>query len=194
MKKAMRALPLLAMSMLLAANSARAASDTYNVDAMHSIPTFTIRHLNLSSFRGRFDKVSGTVTLDTEQHSGSADISIDIGSVSTGVPMLDNFLKGPRFFDSTKFPQATFKSGSFKFSGDKPVSVAGELTLHGVTKPVVLDLTFFDCHMHQLLKVPSCGADATATIKRSEFGLDIFVGNDSDEVKLDITIEATKAP
>ena len=170
-----------------------AAADTYSVDGMHSMPTFTFAHLHLSSFRGRFEKITGIVEFDPTHHSGSADIVIGIDSVSTGVPMLDQFLKSAKFFDSARFPTATFKSNSFKFSAEQVVSVNGDLSLHGVTKPVVLEIVYFSCREHPLLKVPSCGADATVTIKRSEFGLDAFIGNDSDEVKVDIPVEALKA-
>jgi len=179
---------------LLSAVSRAVPAETYNVDSMHSIPTFTFRHLELSSFRGRFDKLTGTIELDTTQHRGSADIVIAIDSVSTGVPMLDQFLRSPRFFDATKFPTATFKSSSFKFSGTQLVAVSGDLSLHGVTRPVVLEVAAFGCREHPLLKVASCGADASVTINRSDFGLDAFIGNDSDEVRLDIAVEALKAP
>jgi polyisoprenoid-binding protein YceI len=170
-----------------------AVADTYSLDTAHSMPSFSFRHLNLSSFRGRFDRVSGTIEFNPAQHSGNADVVIAIDSVSTGVPLLDQFLKSPRFFDAATFPSATFKSTAFTFSGEQVVSVAGKLSLHGITKPVTLKLAFFACHEHALLKVPACGADARLTLKRSDFGLDAFIGNDSDEVELDIPVEALKA-
>jgi polyisoprenoid-binding protein YceI len=188
-----RFVTLLIIGALLAAPLSVSA-ETYKVDGMHSIPSFTFMHLGLSSFRGRFDKLTGTIELDAAQHSGSADIVIDIDSVSTGVPMLDQFLKGPRFFDSAKFPTATFKSTSFRFSGKQLVAVSGDLSLHGITKPAVLEVGYFSCREHPLLKVPSCGADASVTIRRSDFGLDAFIGNDADEVKLDIAVKALKPP
>jgi len=169
------------------------AADAYKVDGMHSMPSFTFKHLNLSSFRGRFETTTGTIEFDPVQHSGTADIVIDIDSVSTGVPMLDQFLKSAKFFDSARFPTATFKSSSFKFSGEQLVSVSGDLSLHGITKPLVLEIVYLSCREHPLLNIPSCGADAIVTIKRSEFGLDAFIGNDSDEVKVDISVEVLKA-
>ena len=168
------------------------SAETYKVDGMHSIPSFTFMHLGLSSFRGRFDKLSGTIELDAAHHTDSADIVIDIDSVSTGVAMLDQFLKGPRFFDSAKFPTATFKSSSLRFSGKQLVAVSGNLSLHGVTKPVVLEVGYFSCREHPLLKVASCGADASVTIRRSDYGLDAFIGNDADDVRLEIAVEALK--
>jgi polyisoprenoid-binding protein YceI len=178
---------------LLLALPLAVAADTYNVDGMHSMPSFTFKHLNLSSFRGRFERTTGTIEFDPVQHSGGADIVINIDSVSTGVPMLDQFLKSAKFFDTTRYPTATFKSSRFKFSGEQLVSVTGDLSLHGITKPVVLEVVYLSCREHPLLNVPSCGADASVTIKRSEFGLDAFIGNDSDEVKVDIAVEALKA-
>jgi polyisoprenoid-binding protein YceI len=169
------------------------AAETYSVDSMHSMPSFTFKHLNLSSFRGRFEQTTGIIEFDPVRHSGNADIVINIDSVSTGVPMLDQFLKSAKFFDSARFPTATFKSNSFKFSGEQLVAVSGDLSLHGITKPVVLQVAYLSCREHPLLSVPSCGADAIVTIKRSEFGLDAFIRNDSDEVKVEIAVEALKA-
>ena len=189
--RALAVLALLGAPLLVPPHAA--AADTYTVDGAHSMPSFTFKHLGLSSFRGRFDRVSGTIELDPTQHAGSADIVIAIDSVSTGVPLLDQFLKSPKFFDSAKFPLAIFKASTFVFSGGQLVSLVGDLSLHGVTKPVALRVAFFSCHEHPLLKIPSCGADAVATIRRSDFGLDAFAGNDSDEVQLDIPIEALEA-
>ena len=186
-------LRLLAM-VACAALTQSAWADSYTVDAMHSMPSFSFKHVNLSMFRGRFDKVSGIIEIDQAKHNGSASIDIDLASVSTGVPMLDQFLKGPRFFNVAQFPTATFNGAQFQFDGEQLKAVAGTLTLHGVSQPVLLAVSFYACQMHPLLKVPACGADASVTIKRSDFGLDIMAGNDSDEVKLDLMVEALKAP
>jgi polyisoprenoid-binding protein YceI len=179
------AMPTALGALLLLGLPLAAAADAYNVDGMHSMPSFTFKHLDLSSFRGRFEKITGTIEFDPVQHSGSADIAIDIDSVSTGVPMLDQFLKSAKFFDSARFPTATFKSNSFKFSGEQLVSVSGDLSLHGITKPVVVEIVYLSCREHPLLNIPSCGADAIV--------IDAFIGNDSDEVKVDIPVEALKA-
>jgi polyisoprenoid-binding protein YceI len=176
----------------LAAPASVNAADSYTLDSMHSMPSFAFKHLDFSMFRGRFDRISGIVTLDQAGHSGEADVAIEAGSVSTGVPKLDEFLTGPKFFDVAKFPSITFKSRVFNFTGEKLASVTGDLTMHGVTKPVTLQVIFLACHQHPLLKVPACGADARATIKRSDFGLDIFIPNDSDEVTIDIGVEGLK--
>ncbi len=175
----------------IVAPSSRAA-DVYTIDSMHSMPAFAYRHLDFSTFRGRFGKTSGVITLDPAMHSGTADVTVDVGSVDTGVPMLDEFLKSPKFFDAAKFPLIKFKSTSFGFAGEQLTSVTGDLTIHGVTRQVKLEVTFFACHQHQLLKVPACGADARVTIRRSDFGLSMFIPNDADEVELEIGVEALR--
>jgi polyisoprenoid-binding protein YceI len=179
----------LAGQMLLTAWACSAAAETYKIDAMHSMPSFTYKHLDLSMFRGRFDRITGVVTFDPKQRAGNTEVTVEVSSVSTGVPMLDQFLTSPKFFDAAKFPVITFRSRAFNFEGERLVSVTGDLTIHGVTKPVTLEILFLACHPHQLLKVPACGADARATIRRSEFGLGAFIPNDADEVMLDIPVE-----
>jgi len=179
-------------ALTLAAYSALAAETTYSIDASHSFPSFEIKHMGFSTFRGRFDKVSGSVTLDPAAKKGSAEVTIDVGSVSTGVEKLNEHLKTPDFFDATTYPTITFKAGSFKFKGDKLVSVAGDLTMHGVTKPVTLVVDAFACKEHPFMKVPACGADAHAVIKRSDWGIGSkFPGAAlGEEVTLHIQVEA----
>ena len=180
---------LAAAGMLLLA-PAYAAETTYAVDGSHSLQTFRYRHLGLSFAQGRFNKTSGSITLDPAKKTGSADISIDVNSLDTGVDKLDEHLKSPDFFDAAKFPAITFKSTGFKFDGDRVNSVAGNLTIHGVTKPVTLTVTNFACTTHPMKKVPACAANATASIKRSDFGIAGYVPNVGDEVELNLETEA----
>ena len=174
------------------AGIASAAPVTYELDSTHSLQSYSYRHMGLSFASGRFDKTTGTITLDTAAKTGSADISIDVGSLNTGVAKLDEHLKSKDFFEADKYPTITFKSSSFKFSGDKLSSVTGDLTVHGVTKPVTLTVTSFACIDHPMKKVPACAANAEATIKRSEFGVGNYVPMVSDEVKLSLEVEALK--
>jgi len=183
---------LAAMGLTSFCPTAEAAETTYTVDTNHSFPSFEIKHMGFSTFRGRFDKVSGSVTLDPAAKKGSAEVTIDVGSVSTGVDKLNEHLKTPDFFDAATYPTITFKSSSFKFKGDKLVSVAGDLTMHGVTKPVTLQVDAFACKEHPFMKVPACGADAHAVIKRSDWGIGskfpaAVLG---EEVTLHIQVEA----
>lgn len=174
----------------LAAPAASAAPLTYVIDPDHSFQKFQYRHLGFSSPEGRFDKTSGTITLYLEKHTGAADVTIDVNSIDTGVPKLDEHLKGKDFFDAARYPAITFKSGDFRFDGDRLTSVTGDLTVHGVTRRVTLDVVNFACHEHPLKKVPACGADATATIKRSDYGVSAYVPVVSDEITLRIEVEA----
>ncbi|MGL4995297.1 MAG: YceI family protein [Deefgea sp.] len=174
------------------ASSAFAAPEVYTIDPSHTYPTFEVNHLGYSIQRGSFEKTSGTVTLDMEKKTGAADINIDTTSLRTGWEKRDAHLKGEDFFNAEKFPTMSFKSADFKFNGDKLASVAGNLTLLGVTKPVTLQVTGFKCSAHPMSKKPTCGADAITTIKRSDFGMAAYVPAVSDEVTLRIQIEASK--
>ena len=123
--------------------SAFAESVTYQFDPSHTYPSFEADHMGgLSVWRGKFDKSSGTVTLDRAAKTGTVDVTTDIASIHTGSTKLDEHLQTAEFFDVAKFPQANYK-GAIKFDGDKPVSVVGNLTLHGVTKPVTLKIDSF---------------------------------------------------
>lgn len=174
------------------ASSAFAAPAVYTIDPSHTLPSFEINHLGYSTQRGSFDKTSGTITLDLEKKSGAADIKIDTTSLRTGWEKRDAHLKSEDFFNTEKFPAMTFKGKDFKFSDDKLVSVGGELTLLGVTKPVTLQIANFKCAPHPMSKKPACGADAVATIKRSEFGMSAYVPAVSDEVTLRLQVEASQ--
>lgn len=165
------------------------AAQTFNADPTHTYPTFEVSHFGFSVMRGRFDKTSGTVTLDRAAKKGTADISIDTTSVNTGHAKRDVHLKGPDFFNTEKFPTMTFKSSDFKFEGDKVTAINGQLTLLGVTKPVTLQVRSFNCGPHPFTKKEACGADAITTIKRSDFGMGYGLPNIGDEIKIAIEIE-----
>jgi len=182
-----------AAALMAAAFAAPAwAADTYTVDPAHTYPGFEINHLGFSTMRGTFDKSAGKITLDAAGKSGSIDISIDTASIDTGHAKRDDHLRSEEFFNVAKFPAMTFKSSSLKFSGDKLTSADGELTLLGVTKPVSLSLSAFNCGPHPMNKKQVCGANATTTIKRSDFGLSAYVPAVGDEVKISIEVEAVK--
>ena len=131
-------------------------------------------------------------SLDIAAQKGSAEILIETSSVSTGEGKLDERLRTEEFFHSTRFPQASFKSSDFGFEGDKLVSARGDLTLLGATKPVTFKFTHFHCVPHPMLKRKACGAEMTATIKRSEFGITYGMSSLSDEVLLRVNVEAIK--
>jgi polyisoprenoid-binding protein YceI len=171
---------------------ALAAPETYAIDGSHTFPRFSYNHLGFSKQLSRFDKTTGTVTFDKAAKTGSVDVTIDTTSVDTGFPTFNEHIQGADFLDTAQFPTATFKSTSVRFEGDKPVEVVGNLTLKGVTKPVTLTVTSFQAIPHPMLKKDALGANATAVIKRSDFGAGKYAPYVGDEVTLDIAIEAIK--
>lgn len=171
-----------------------AAEETYVLDPVHSQPQWEARHVGFSNQHGNFGKVSGRVTLDRAAKKGAVDITIDATSIRTYDGRLDAIVKGERFFNVEKYPTLTFKSNNVVFDGDRVVGVDGDLTMVGVTKPVRLKVTDFVCGEDPFRKKPECGAEATATIKRSEWGMTngLAIGNPADEVKLTLPVEAYK--
>ena len=168
------------------------AADSYTIDPAHTYPNFTINHLGFSTMHGRFDKSSGKVTLDLAAKTGSVEIAIETASVSTGFAKRDEHLKSPDFFNAAEFPNITYKSTAINFKGDTPSSVDGNLTISGVTKPVTLTIDSFKCGAHPMNKKEMCGADASAQIKRSDFGIKYGLPAIGDDVKLSFEIEAMK--
>lgn len=182
---------ILATVLLGSACAVAHAADTYAVDPFHTSATFSFQHLGLSTFYGKIPAQSGSVTLDRTAKSGNIDVVFDLKGVATGVPKFDDHLRAADFFEVDKHPTATFKSNKVTFKGDQPATIAGDLTIKGVTKPVTLQVTSFACAEHPMMKVPACGANASATIKRSDFGLSYALPAVKDEIKLDVEIEAT---
>ncbi|MDB5984994.1 MAG: signal peptide protein [Nevskia sp.] len=180
--------------LLTISSAASAAVDHYTIDPNHTYPSFEAPHIQgISIWRGKFDKSSGTVTLDRANKTGTVDITIDTSSIDFGHAKMNEHAKSAEMFDVAKYPTATYKSDSIKFDGDTPVAIDGQLTLHGVTKPVPLKLNSFKCITHPMLKVEDCGADASAEFDRADFGIDYgakLVG--STKVKLQIQVEALK--
>lgn len=176
------------------ATSAQAAPETYTIDNSHTYPHFTYTHLGFSKQTHKFDKTTGTVVLDRAAKSGSVDVTIDARSVNTGYALFNEHIQAADYFDTAKYPTLTFKSSKMTFNGDEPASLVGDLTIKGVTKPVTLTLTHFKCMPHPMLKVPACGANATATVKRSEFNMGKNVPYVGDEITLTLAIEAVKVP
>ena len=168
------------------------AADTYAIDPDHTYPSFEADHMGISILRGKFNKSSGTIVLDRAAKTGTIDITIDANSLDFGHDKLNTHAKSADMFDVAKFPNATYKSKSITFKGDVPASVEGELTLHGVTKPVTLTINKFKCIMHPMLKREVCGADASAEFNRSDFGINYLVPRFAPGVKLAIEVEAIK--
>ena len=168
------------------------AADSYTIDPPHTFPHFSINHLGFSTMQGRFDKTSGTVTVDRAAKTGAVEISIESASVSTGFAKRDEHLRSPDFFNAAEFPAITYKSTAMHFKGDTPASVDGNLTILGVTKPVTLTIDAFNCGTNPMSKKDECGAGASAQIKRSDFGVKYALPAVGDDVKLVFEIEAIK--
>src|SRR5580692_3969536 len=182
-------------SALLIVQSASAA-DTFAIDKAHSSIGFQVRHL-FSNVPGKFDDFSGTIVFDVANpEQSSVEVSIKTASIDTGVKMRDDDLRSPNFFDATKFPETTFKSKSVKKTGDNTFDVTGDLTMHGVTKEVVLKVELIGKGAGMKGSVLT-GWDATTALKRSDFGLawsKVIEGTQvvGDDVKIELHIEADK--
>ncbi|CAN7278746.1 YceI family protein [Pseudoduganella sp. LjRoot289] len=187
MKKIVALLIAAGMSM-----AATAAPETYVIDGAHTFPRFEYSHFGYSTQLSRFDKTTGTIVIDKAAKSGSVDVTIDAKSVDTGFPLFNTHIQGEDFFDTAKFPTITYKSTKVNFAGDKLASVEGNLTIKGVTKPVTLTVTSFQCMPHPMLKKDACGANAVAKVLRSDFNAGKYAPYVGDEVTLTFAVEAVK--
>lgn len=168
-----------------------AAQEVYVGDPAHTFAYFQTGHLGISWVHGRFNKTpTARVVLDRAARKGSIDVVIDTTSVDTGHEARDKHVRSPDYLDVEKFPTITFKSGDLKFDGDNLVGADGDLTLLGVTKPVSLKVSLFRCIQHPANKRDMCGAEASTTIKRSEWGSKRGAVGIGDEVRISIQIEA----
>lgn len=178
--------------------TALAAPETYTLDPFHTYPNFSVDHLGFSTIYGRFDKSSGKFTLDKAARSGSLELAVETASINAAdnekgnrQRSRDDHLRSPDFFNVAEYPRMTYKSTGVKFNGDNLATVEGNLTLLGVTKPLVLQVERWKCGPHPFNKKEMCGGNVSGTLKRSDFGmkfgLPVAV---SDEVRLMIGFEA----
>src|SRR5277367_5581652 len=180
---------------MLATLPVLAHADTWNIDPAHTNVEFSVRHMMISNVKGQFQKTAGTITTNgSDPASATIDATIDASSVDTRVERRDMHLKSPDFLDVAKYPTITFKSTKVEAAGPNKWKVTGDLTLHGVTKPVVLDVEGSGAPI-QAMGNTRAGASATTTIKRSDFGLSwnkaleaggVVVG---DDVAISIDVE-----
>jgi polyisoprenoid-binding protein YceI len=162
---------LLPLALLVASGSACAVVKTYEIDPNHSYPSFEADHMGVSIWRGKMNKTTGVVTLDREAGKGTVKLDIDLDSIDFGQDALNDWARGKEFFDTASYPKASYSGELKEFHNGAPGEVVGELTLHGVTRPVNLKINSFNCKPHPLFKRDWCGADAFATFDREEFGL-----------------------
>jgi polyisoprenoid-binding protein YceI len=180
---------------MLIATAAAAAPDTYNIDPSHTYPSFAADHMGgLSVWRGKFNASSGTIVLDQAAGTGSVTVTIDTRSIDFGHAKLNEHASSADMFDVAKFPTAVYQGKLTGFKAGVPTEVDGTLTLHGVTKPVKLSISKFLCKPNPMSKKMTCGADASATLNRGDFGISYGQAYGFDlTTTLQIQVEAIKA-
>ncbi len=186
----------LALAVLVAAATlpAFAAPQTYKIDPGHTSVVASWNHFGFSNPVANFGGADGSIVYDPANvGASSVNVTLPLASLDTHVPKLDTHLRSSDFFDAEKFPTITFKSTKVESAGENKLKVSGDLTVHGVTKPAVLDVTINKVGEHPMAKQPAAGFDATTTLKRSEFGVGAYVPNVSDEIKIRITTEGMAA-
>lgn len=190
----MNRIVLASMAALMGAG-AFAAPVTYILDPAHTYPSFAADHMGgLSVWRGKFDSTSGKVVYDKTAKSGSIEVTVDMSSIDFGMPKLNEHAKSAEIFDVAKYPTATYAGKFTKFNGASPTEAEGTLTMHGVTKPVTLKIDSFLCKPNPMSKKEVCGADATATFNRADFGVNFGEKYGfKQEVTLQIQVEGSPA-
>jgi polyisoprenoid-binding protein YceI len=196
---------LTAMTLLFASVSVFAAdgaqlraAEKYDIDASHSGVVFGWNHFGFSNPTARFDKIEGSVLLDqADLTKSSISVTLPLEGLDTRVAKLDEELRGPDFLDAAKYPTITFKSSKVEKTGESGLRITGNLTVHGVTKPVTLDAKVNKIGLFEIpgvIKAQAAGFDATTVIKRSDFGVTRYVPAVSDEISVRITLDAKQAP
>lgn len=198
---------LLTLALLLVAGTAAAAPTRFTIDPDHTYPSFAADHMGLSTWRGKFDHSSGTITLDRSKRTGSVHIVTRIDSINFGNPpltrmVLRDAIPAPlcktqcTFFDAAKYPTATYDGKLADFVDGAPTRVIGKLMLHGVTRPLDLKIEHFKCMPDMVAKPRErCGAEASAAFDRADFGIDAGKSFGLDtKVSMQIQVEAVQDP
>jgi polyisoprenoid-binding protein YceI len=185
----------LLLTFLLAASaSAFAAPQTFNIDPTHTQVTFTWNHFGFSNPSARLEDIKGSVVVDqADWAKSSVEVTMPFSGLHTGVPKLDEHMKTPDFFDAAKFPDVTFKSTKVTKTGAETLDITGDLTVHGVTKPVTLHARINKIGENKMIGSQTAGFDADTTLKRSDFGVNKYVPMVGDEIKVHITVSADLA-
>lgn len=175
------------------AAAAHAESATYAIEPSHTFATFEIGHFGTSTNRGRFNKTSGTVTLDKVAKTGALDVTVDTTSLDTGTAAFTKHISSDEILNVAAFPTAHLVATKFVFAGDKVTEIDGTLTLLGKTNPVVLKAQNYNCYQSPMIKREVCGGDFDATIVRSQYGVSYGLNYGfPDNVHLVIQVEAVK--
>jgi polyisoprenoid-binding protein YceI len=186
----MKKILVLTALLILPVNSLLAAS--YTIDPGHTYVSFAVSHMGFSTLRGKFNQQSGSLDYDPATKQASVKIEIAANSIDTGHAKRDAHLQSPDFLNAVENPTITFESTSVEWNGDKLASVTGNLTILGVSKPVTLTITSMTCAEHPFSKKDACGFDATASIKRSDFGVNYGIPGIGEVLDLNLELEAFK--
>ena len=185
----------LALAACLALGAAPLCATTYTIEPDYTQGVFRWNHLGFSNPAAQVSQGQGTLEFDpADPTRASVQVTIPLSSLNTGVPALDEHLRSEDFFEVAKFPTATFRSTKVeRGAGKDRLKVTGELSLHGVTKPVTLDVTILKVGSNPRTQLPTVGFEATATLKRSDFGLGEYVPQVGDEIRMQITSQGVEA-
>ncbi len=184
----------LALAASLALAAAPLPATTYTIEPDYAQVVFRWSHLGFSNPAAQLSQGQGTLEFDpADPTRASVNVTLPLASLNTGVPALDEHLRSEDFFEVAKFPTVTFRSTKVeRGDGKDRLKVTGELSLHGVTKPVTLDVVVLKVGANPRTQLPTVGFEATTTVKRSEFGLGAFVPQVSDEIRLQITSQGVE--
>lgn len=179
---------LYAVAALSLALPAFAETVTYQLDPRHTHPSIELDHFGISTWRGTFDETSGTVVIDRAAKTGSVDISVKAGSIDFGLAAMDDTAKSADFLDVARYPTVTY-AGKIEFAGDEPRAIVGDITLHGVTKPLTLDIVRSKCIEHPFYKKEVCGADVQGTLDWTAFDMRRTPSNAGIAAKMTLRIQ-----
>lgn len=184
----------LALALALASTVTLAAPVDYKIDPTHTATVFSWNHFGFSTPSANFSDIQGVIKVDNAKPANSSvNVTIPLSSVNTNVPALDKEFQEEAWFNAAKYPNITFKSTKVETKDKKHFKITGDLTVKGITKPVVLDAVLNKQGEHPMAKVPAIGFNATTSFNRSDFGLGNYVPNVGDKITVNITTEATAA-
>ncbi|GAB3256960.1 YceI family protein [Chitinimonas naiadis] len=171
---------------------ALAAPEVYILDAAQSRPSFEVDAIGFVRTRGVFNEMAGELTVDRDTRTGSIEVTIQTGSLATGSPRRDAFLKGKEFFNAQAFPSATFKADHFAFDDTQPVSAQGTLTMLGISKPITLTITDMRCQPNGMEQKMMCEGTVSTRISRANWGMDRYALLVSDMVSISVMVSAVR--
>ena len=175
--------------LLLAAAPALAQAQVYGIDADHTYPSLEFPHMGISVWRGKFTKTRGTVELDRAARAGKVDVTVEAASIDFGHRVMNDVARSAEWLNVEAHPTLRYV-GTVRFEGDTPSAIDGQLTMLGVTRPVPLRIASFKCITHPIFRREVCGADASGSLDRAEFGLNQLTADGAAKIALRIQVEA----